>query len=287
MNVDVQRSVGTMEVQWSSSTSETSARRPGASLLPAPGAGGLDGVQDAMGMMYQLVSQQGQLSLSTGEAGVTTATKNQQAELSRERAALQKEEAAEAAANDGGFWADLESLAPKIAEYVGIAVAAVAAAAATVFTCGAAGVAIAGIAVALSATGMVVAKTGCLGKYSGLIGAGLEVVGSVMTCGASSGVAASGAVQTAVSVGGMVSGGASVVAGVAAVVTANQQADVVDDTAAVQQAMQQITRDARMMSDLVAGLQDTQKSNKNALKILAGAAQTYNQSLTLEAAGKA
>ena len=287
MSVELKRAGGTAEVRWSPVSAEANTARLGPSLLPAPREGGLDGVQDAMGMMYELVSQQGKLSLSAGETSIAGATRDQNAEIDRERAALQKEEAAEAAANAGGFWADLESLAPKIAEYVGIAVAVVAAAAATVFTCGAAGVAIAAVAVALSATGMVVAKTGCLGKYSGLIGAGLEMVGSVMTCGATAGMAASSAVETAVMVGGMVSGGASVVAGVATVVTGNEQADVLDDTADVQQAMQLINRDARLMNDLVAGLKDTQQSNRNALKILAGAAQTYNQSLTLAAAGKA
>jgi hypothetical protein len=293
-------------------------------LLPEPGQAGLDGTQDAMGMMYQLVSEQGQASLSLGQASVTAQSQSQTAALDRERAALQKEEADEASMSGGGLfgdiehlfsdlgkdlaagrldkmaadtvddtvadshvWTDLETLAPKVAEYVGIATAVVGAAAMTAATGGAAGIAIVGVAVAISASGMLVAKTGCLGKYSDIIGAGAEVLGAVVSCGASSQLAAGGVLEAATAAGSVVSGGASVVAGAAAIVTGNEQADVVDDTADVQQAMQSIDRSTRIVNELVAGLQDTQTSNKDALKVLAGAAQTYNQTLTLASAGKA
>lgn len=41
------------------------------------------------------------------------------------------------------------------------------------------------------------------------------------------------------------------------------------------------------VADLVAGLKEAQTSNKNALQVLAGAAQTYDQTLTLASAAKA
>jgi hypothetical protein len=100
-------------------------------------------------------------------------------------------------------------------------------------------------------------------------------------------MAADSALQSASSIADAASGGADIVAGAATIDTGHKQADVVDDTANVQQTMQTMNRTARIVADLVTGLKSAQQSNKSSLEVLAGAAQTYNQTLTLASAGKA
>ena len=295
-------------------------------LLPQPGTPGLDDVQNAMSMMFKLVSKQGEMSMASGEIGVDAETRQQQAQSAREAAALKQQEADEAKLDSGGllgeighafedmgkdllegnigglaedtisdavnivdnphFGAQLEAIAPAVAEYVGIAAAIVGAAALTVCTCGAGGAVVAAVVIALSASGMVVSKTGCLGKDSAYIGLGLDVAAAVVSFGASSAMLANGAIQTASAVADGVSGATDVVAGAASVVVGHEQADVVDDTADVQQTMQQINQNARLTADLVAGLKAAQDSNKHALQVLSSATQTYNQTLTLASAAK-
>ena len=188
----------------------------GGSLLPEPGAGGLDGIQDAMSMMYELVARQGEMSLESGETAVDAGARAEQVTGERQDAAIEQEEADEAKMNSHGFLADLESLAPKIAEYLGIAAAAVGAAALTVASCGTGGIAVAAVVVAVSATGMVASDTHCFGKDSAYIGLGLELTGAVFSLGASSGMVASGALQTVSAVADGASGAADVVAGASA-----------------------------------------------------------------------
>jgi hypothetical protein len=301
-------------------------RAAASSLLPEPSVAGLDGAQDAMAAMYTLVSQQGQLELSTGERGVSLQNREQQAQAQRQEAALKQQEADEAKMNTGGglfgsichifedfgkdmakgelipidaasdtinmvddphFLAQLEAAAPDIAEYVGIAAAVIGAVALTVCTAGAGGVIVAAVVIGLSASGMLVSKTHCLGKDSGYIGLGLEIASAVVSCGASSGMAAGGALQTAATVAQGASGTADVLAGASTIVVGNEQADVQNDAADVQAATVQLNRNARLLADLVAGMKDAQQSNKNSLQVLAGAAQTYNQTLTLASATKA
>ena len=60
-----------------------------------------------------------------------------------------------------------------------------------------------------------------------------------------------------------------------------------DDTATVEQTTAAMNRNARLVADLVAGLKETQQSNRAALQLVAGASQTYAQTLTLASAGKA
>ncbi len=259
----------------------------GGSLLPEPGAGGLDGIQDAMSMMYELVARQGEMSLESGETAVDAGARAEQVTGERQDAAIKQEEADEAKMNSHGFLADLESLAPKIAEYLGIAAAAVGAAALTVASCGTGGIAVAAVVVAVSATGMVASDTHCFGKDSAYIGLGLELTGAVFSLGASSGMVASGALQTVSAVADGASGAADVVAGASAIVVGNEQADVTDDTATVEQTTAAMNRNARLVADLVAGLKETQQSNRAALQLVAGASQTYAQTLTLASAGKA
>ena len=289
------------------------------SLLPSPSTSGLDGVQDALTMMYSLVAKQGNLGLQTGEVSVQDATRNEKIEQAEEEDAVKQEEAEEAEMNSGGglfgeighlfenigkdllegnvvglcvdpmqdsinivdnpnFPQQLAAVAPEIAQYVGIAAAVVGAAAITACTGGAGGVAVACVIVALSASGAFVSKTQCFGKDSAYIGLGLDVASVVVSCGASVGGIAGG---TASAVADAATGAADIGAGVSTVVTGNEQADVLDDAADVQAAMALMNKNARLVSDLIDGLKDAQQSNKNALQVLAKAAATYGQTLTL------
>jgi hypothetical protein len=238
-----------------------------------------------MSMMYQLISKQGEMSMSDGEVGVDAQAKAQQTDEQRQESALKQEEADEASVSHG-FWADVGHDFEKVAEYVGIAAAVVGAAVVTVASCGTAGIAVAAVVIGLSATGMVAAKTGCFGKDSEFIGLGLEIASAVVSFGASSAMAASAALQSVTAVADGVSGASDVVAGAASVVVGHEQADVVDDSADVQQALNALTQNARVTADLLNGLKATQQSNKNALQVLGEAAHTYDQTLTLASAAK-
>jgi hypothetical protein len=328
MNVITSRTERATSLVSSPGPTASTASATASSLVPEPATPGLDGAQDAMSMMYDLVAQQGQLSMSSAEAGVSAQTRQQAAQQNREEAALKQQEADLAKMNTGGglfgsichifnnigrdlehgqLWdlptdaasdtvnfvddpqllPQLEALAPQVAEYVGVAAAVVGATALTAASCGTAGVAVAAVVIALSASGMLVAKTGCLGKDSAYVGLGLEAAGAALSLGASSTMLASDAAQTATAVANCASGAADVGAGAASIAVGREQADVLDDSANVQQAVQAMNRNARIVADLVTGLKEAQSSNSKALQILTGAVQTYNQSLTLASAAKA
>lgn len=272
---------------------ERSPKEVGApsSLLPEPGAGGLTGTQDALSMMYSLVAKQGQLAMAIGENNVEAASRDQQAMLAIEKQAEQAQQQAEAS-QSGGFWHDLLSVAEDVAKVAGIVVAAAAAAVATVFTAGAAGIAVVAIAAILISSGALVSATHCLGKDSAYIGMGLEVAGSIMTMGAASGAVASTAlaqaVQTVSTVAQVTEGAATILSGVATTQIGKFQGESEDDAADVQQALNAMNQQSRLVNDLIAGLKSSQESNKNALQLIAGAAQTYGQTLTTAASpGKA
>jgi hypothetical protein len=251
------------------------------SLLPEPGAGGLSGTQDALSMMYDLVAKQGEFTLALGEIAIATSRKDEAAHLSVERAALKAEESADA--SSGGFWSDFGS----IFKDIGIAVGAVAAA--TVFTCGAAGVAIAAVAAVLISAGAFVSATKCLGKDSAYFALGADVAATVLTLGASSSAVATSAVQQAAqvvsSVATVAGGACDVAAGVAGIEVGRFDSESEGDAADVQQALNEINQQSRLMNEVIAGLKSSQESNKNALQIVAGAAQTYGQTSVIAASG--
>jgi hypothetical protein len=257
------------------------------SLLPEPGEGGLNGTQDALSMMFGLVAQQGQLTAAIGENSVKASTRAQDTQLDLERHAELAEQKAEA--SQGGFWNDLLDVAEDVAKVVGVVVAVAAAAVATVCTAGTAGIAIVAVAAVLISSGAVVSATHCLGKDSAYFGLGMEVAGSVLTLGATSGAVASNALtdaaQGAISAGQAVAGTATVVAGVSSIEVGKFQSESENDEADVQQCLNAINQQNRMVSELVSGLKNTEKSNQNALQIIAGAAQTYGQTLTTAASG--
>jgi hypothetical protein len=238
-------------------------------------------------MLYSLVATQNTLAMTIGQNSVTSTEKDQQAQLAQEKQAEIAQEQAEA--NQGGFWHDLASVAEDVAKVAGIVVAAAAAAVATVCTAGTAGIVIVAIAAVLISGGAVVSATNCLGKYSQFIGMGMEIAGSILTAGAASSMVASSAVAQAtqaISSGAQIVGGAAtVVGGVASVEVAKFQSESQDDAADVQQAINTMNQQSRLVNDLIDGLKSTQESNKNALQLIAGAAQTYGQTLAAAASG--
>jgi hypothetical protein len=257
------------------------------SLLPEPGAAGMSGTQDALSMMYSLVAQEGQLTLAIGENAVQSTKRDQDVQLDREKHAIEKQIHAEADA--GGFWNDLLSVAEDVAKVAGLIVGVAAAAVATVFTGGTAGIAIVAVAAVLISSGALVSATHCLGKDSAYFGMGMEVVGSVLTMGAASGAVASSAVgqvtQAVSTTAQATEGTATVLAGVSSIEVGKFQSESEDDGADVQQALDAISQQSRMMDELILGLKSSQASNENALQIIAGAAHTCDQTLTTAASG--
>jgi hypothetical protein len=256
-------------------------------LLAEPGAGGLNGTQDALSMLYSLVATQSNLAMTIGENGVASAEKSQQTQLALEKQAEIAQEQAEA--DQGGFWHDLLSVAEDVAKVAGIVVAAAAAAVATVCTAGTAGIAIVAIAAVLISAGAVVSATNCFGKDSQIIGMGMEVAGSILTAGVAASALASTTISEAtqaVSSGAqVVEGVATVVAGISSIEVAKFQSESEDDAADVQHALNTMNQQSRIVNDLIAGLKSTEESNKNALQLVAGAARTYGQTLTAAASG--
>jgi hypothetical protein len=328
MSIEAQRTERSTSVRWTPSTpSVEKATASTAPLTPDPNPPSLDGMQDAMSMMFALVAKQGQSQMASGEVGVRAQNEQQQSQAQQEAAALKQQEADEAKLNCGSLFGSifhvidsvigdvthgrifdapadavsgavnivdspelftqLEQLAPQAAEYVGIAAACVGAAAFTAATCGTGGIVVAAVVIALSAGGMFVSDTKCLGKDSAYIGLGMDIAASVVSCGASMSMDVDAAMKVASAGAQVVSGATDVVGGAASIVVAHQQADVMDDTANVQQAMAAITRNQRMVAVLIAGMKDAQQSNTSALQTLGGAVHTYNQTLTLASAGKA
>ena len=147
-----------------------------ADLLPEPSGGGLVDID----MLYLMMAEQNKIQQLDGKTRI-------EADSIAKKAAREAQQKAEedAKKHTGGFFASILPIA-KIA-------AIVAAAVATVCTWGAASPVLVGVALALSAGGMVVSETKCLdgvlGKnWSAYIGAGMAIGGSLLTAGANLGL---------------------------------------------------------------------------------------------------
>jgi len=184
-----------------------------------------------------------------------------------------------AACNNPQFWSDLE-VGAKI-------VAAVAAAAATVVSCGTLGPVVVGVAIALSAAGFVVQQTNCLGKASAWVGLGCQVASAAVTFGASLSASATtvsmSALQTAGAAASATSGAASVVAGTAHIEKTGFQADAVRAQADAVQAQNDAQLDQQLAQWAVDTLEEQVTSHRGAMTVLSGAMQT-NQDASLAAA---
>ncbi len=179
--------------------------------------------------------------------------------------------------NSPKFWQDLEAGAGFIARAALIAGGI----AATAATAGSAGPLVAGIALALSASGTIIQETGCLDSVVGekaadWLGVGLQVSGSVV-CFASAGAAGNSVVKTlttATEVGG---GAATVVTSGAHARNAQLQGDVKDaeaDALAAQRRGEQMTR---LVEWLVDGIREIDKSHQRAKETLGEAIDQHDQ----------
>jgi hypothetical protein len=258
-------------------------------LLPEPGEASLDGTQDALAMLYTLLGRQQTLSMAVGQASVQTAQRAQNEQIAQERKAEIQQLAAEAAAS--GFWGELLSVCETVAKVAGLVVTLAAGAVASIFTGGATAIAAVAVAAVLVSGGMVVSATHCLGKASDWVGMGMEVVAAILTFGASSGAVATGATAQATQAVGSaamyVQGGATILSGASSLAVGHFQSTAENEAADVQQALDTIDTQTRLVDAIVAGLETTQKSSSNALSLIAGAAKSYGQTMTLAASGRA
>jgi len=215
-------------------------------LLPDADSLSGGGIDDALGVLYMAMAQQGQDTMQAGQSTVKVAEKAEQKALADQQAAVAKEEANQAdqgrgffssighlvgdvtrdtthldpkdlvkdsvddvkdAADSPAFWNDLEKGALVVAKVAAVVGSAVATAA----SLGTAGMTIAGAAVLLSVGcevgGEAVADTKCLGNDSAGVGLGLQLTGVV--AGLAGGFLSPGATvasKTALGVGAAISG---------------------------------------------------------------------------------
>lgn len=184
------------------------------------------------------------------------------------------------------FWSDLE-VGAKI-------VAAIAGAAATVCSAGAAGPVVVGVAVALSAAGLAVQQTGCFGSASAWVGEGLTLGAGIVSCGGTliaSGAAAVSLAQTASSASNAASlaqtagiaanatsAGATVVSGAAHIAVTGYQADALEAAAAAQADKQSASLFAQMEQWAIDTLGAQVQAHRDAMASLTEAMQTNQQS---------
>jgi hypothetical protein len=185
-----------------------------------------------------------------------------------------------AACDNPQFWSDLE-LGAKI-------VAAIAAAAATVVSCGTLGPVVVGVAIALSAAGFVVQQTHCLGSASAWVGLGCQLAASVLTCGASLSASAATTsttlLQTAGNTASAASGAATVVAGTAHAEVTGYQADALQAQADGVQAQNDGQFAQQMEQWAIDSLQEQDDSHRDAMSTLSGAIHTNEQASLIAAA---
>jgi hypothetical protein len=176
-----------------------------------------------------------------------------------------------AACDNPQFWSDLEAGAK--------VVAAVAAAAATIVSCGTLGPVVVGVAVGLSAAGFAVQQTNCLGGASQWVGLACQLASAVVTCGAS--LAASGTMSavalTAEGAANGTAGAATVVAGAAHMGVTGFQADAERAEADAVHAQSQQQLLARIDQWTVDALQEQSDSHRGAMTALSGAIEANEQ----------
>jgi hypothetical protein len=173
------------------------------------------------------------------------------------------------------FWSDLETGA----KYVAIAGAA----AATLLTAGAAGPAMLIVALALSGAGFAVQQTKCLDGAFGngasqWIGGGLEFAGAA-TGGVGALAAGSSAAAGAAGTANVIAGGATVVEGGAHARNGEFAGRALDARADATDARHRMDRMQRLVTWLLDGIKEMDKSHKHALETLQGAMKINDQTL--------
>ena len=186
--------------------------------------------------------------------------------------------------NSPAFWHDLEAGAKWVAEIAAVVVAA----AASVVTFGAASAALVVIVViglSLTAAGMAESQfhyleaAGVDPKVATWVGVGMSVVGAALTGGA--GLAAGGAsVASEVgSVAATAGSAAQVVQATAHVKNEQFRAEVVERDCDIKTIRYEIKHAEAMIAEVLAGIEESSKSNRRALETLSSAMQARGQSL--------
>jgi hypothetical protein len=179
--------------------------------------------------------------------------------------------------NSPRFWQDLQAGAGFIAQtalLVGMA-------AATVATAGAGGLVIAGVAVALSAGGMVVQQKDCLDGMLGegasdWIGLGMQLSGAAVGY-FGAGAAASSWVSTVATYSEAGGGAASIVTGAAHARVAKFEGDALDAEADAKAAEFRSDKMTRLVEWLIEGIRESDKSHERAKETLTQAMQQLDQ----------
>jgi hypothetical protein len=248
------------------------------SLLPESEPLSTATLDDAMSALYMALSQSRDAGMRSAEQQVETQQALQEKALTDAKAAIEKQAADQ---KKGGFWHDLEKGAMLVAK-VALAVVAVAA---TVVTAGAASPVLIAVALALTAGGMIVSDTKCLGKeVSPWVGLGMEVVGSVLTLGAGAGVASQTVGAQVLSkvrtVASIAATGATVVGGTAHIESAEITADSQNAAADIEQSQQQVDRLDRFIGWVVDSAKESDESHGRAEQSLEDAMATNDAAAT-------
>jgi len=250
------------------------ATTEGPSLLPASEPLSLGGIDDALSALYAALSHSQQAGDQTGEARVQEQGVEQRRAIADAQAALDQKAAAE---HQGGIWHDIENVCMIVAKVA----AAVVAVAATVVTAGAASPVLIAVALALTAGGMVVSETKCFGdKASGWIGFGMQLAGTVLTCGAGAGAAGGtmvSQVANGVKTGAGIAGGVASAAGGVAHVEGAQYTAAADSAAAdIRQSQQQMDRMNRLVGWVIDSMKEEDTSHRQAEDSVRGAIETHD-----------
>jgi hypothetical protein len=301
-----------------------------ATLLPDADAPTGASIDDALGVLYQAMAQQSANSMQAGEAAVSVDEKQEQQALADEQAAEARAQAAEAnhgrgffssighlvsdvtkdathlkpaalvkdtvsdvkdAANSPAFWNDLEKGALDVAK----AAAVVGSAVVTAASFGAGAATIAGAAILLSVGGEVVSDTKCFGNSSGVIGAGMEILGAAVGVGGAAAASVglvttttlSSASKTAIGIGAAfnaLGGGSEAVAGGAHIVNGDFAATAQHAAADVQQAVNQSAELEQFVGSEIDDLKAASKTEKGREQGVQGAIQANDQTTAAAAA---
>ncbi len=246
-------------------------------LLVEPTTATMDGLSDAMGLIYRMISERDRLGLATGKEDVDFHSRTKASALDREADGIRREREAQDEADRAshGFWATVGKIASEVGPYVAV----VASVAAAVVTFGAASPAAAAV-IALSVAGTVVQKTNCLGdQVSPWVGAGAQLIASVATL---NGGAVVRVIQGAAS---LTSGTGAAANGVVSLEVSDARADEATAHGDALAARQRVQRQERLIADVLEMLGSVHESNQRALSSLEGAVATHNQTMTAASAG--
>ena len=239
---------------------------------------------DAMSALYAVLAESREQDLKSGTERVEGIQQLREKALADARAAIDRQSQDE---KSSGFWHDFENVAMVVAK-VALAVAAVAV---TVVTAGAASPVLIGVALLFMAGGMVVSQTNCLGDASQWVGAGMQLVGAVLTCGAGMATASEtvgSQVLTTTSTAANATGvTAETAAGAAHIEGGVIAADSQNASADLQQSHNQLQHWGQLVSWVISSLGEDDKAQQRGQTTLRGAIATNEKTFAISAASVA